>query len=100
MIAVAKQEKNPTAVAFGNRLRALREEKGLTQTALGQLAGGMATSAVARLEAGDRTPSWDTVLLLARALGVSTDAFISDDDQEGDAPRASATRPPKGPKKK
>jgi transcriptional regulator with XRE-family HTH domain len=32
---------------------------------------------LARLERGERTPSWATVLKLAKALEVSTDEFIS-----------------------
>lgn len=74
MTVVAKDEN--IAKAFGRRLRALREGKGLTQAALGEAAGGMQDTAIARLEAGKRTPSWDTVLALAEALGVTPDAFL------------------------
>jgi len=80
MILVAKDEE--VAKAFGRRLRALREEKGLTQAALGGAAGGMKDSAIARLEAGKRTPAWDTVLLLAEALGVTPDAFLEDPEEK------------------
>jgi putative transcriptional regulator len=59
---------------FGGRLRELRTQAGLSQP---QLAGkvGMNKDALARLERGERLPSWPTVLALAEALGVSCEAF-------------------------
>ena len=59
---------------FGGRLKELRDGKGLTQKQLGDLAG-MPVNTIARLERGERKPSWDTVLALANALGVSCEAF-------------------------
>jgi LacI family transcriptional regulator, galactose operon repressor len=55
-------------MALGDLVRALRLGKGLTQS---QLAGRMGTtqSAIARLEAGGRTPSLDTLQSLAETLG-------------------------------
>jgi transcriptional regulator with XRE-family HTH domain len=35
----------------------------------------MTTDGLSRLERGNRSPSWETVLALADALGVSTEAF-------------------------
>lgn len=70
-------EKDTTG--FGKRLRELRKGANLTQEKLGELAG-MRYQVVARLEYGQRTPSWETVLKLAKALGVSTDAFRIDDE--------------------
>ncbi len=75
MALVAKQRRSETA--FGRRLRALREEQGLTQSALGE-AVGMLQSAVARLEAGEREPGWPTVLKLAEALGVEPNDFVEE----------------------
>lgn len=83
MVRILEEKKDTTG--FGKRLRAIRAEKGLTQESLGQLAG-MRYQVVARLERGDRTPSWETVLKLAKALGVSTEEFVDPDaGQEGDA---------------
>jgi transcriptional regulator with XRE-family HTH domain len=60
--------------SFGGRLRELRGAAGLTQQALADLAG-MHRQGVNKLEAGDREPTWASVQALARALGVSTEAF-------------------------
>lgn len=79
MVVVAKQQKSKTV--FGRRLRELREAKGLTQAALGKAADNMQGSAIARLEAGDRSPSWETVLKLAEALGVEPNDFKGTDTE-------------------
>jgi transcriptional regulator with XRE-family HTH domain len=67
---------------FAGRLRQLREQAGLSQKALAEKAG-LVTSAIGHLEQGLRKPTWETVLALARVLGVSCSAFESD---EGPAP--------------
>jgi transcriptional regulator with XRE-family HTH domain len=59
---------------FGARLRELRNKADLTQMELAQKAM-IARSFVAKLEAGQHVPSWDTVLALAAALGVDCTAF-------------------------
>lgn len=58
-----------TPLTFGQRLRQLRESRGLTGNALAQLAG-MKQQTVWRLETGERTPSLESLRALARALGV------------------------------
>lgn len=79
MIAVAKSRRtDPTG--FGVILKQLRESAGLTQSELGERCG-MAYQAIARIERGENEPSWPTVLKLARALGVTPDAFVSDADE-------------------
>jgi transcriptional regulator with XRE-family HTH domain len=60
------------AATFGQRLRAAREAAGLSQARLAD-AAGMHPNAVARLERGERHPSWHTVQLLATALDISTE---------------------------
>lgn len=72
MVAVARAKKSDGA--FGRRLRELREAAGLTLAALGERAG-MSYQNVARLERGDRDPTWPTLIRLADALGVGLDAF-------------------------
>lgn len=66
---------------FGARLRALRTAKEMTQERLGELAG-MRYQEIARLERGDRTPSWQTVLRLAEALGVEPNDFTTSKSDE------------------
>lgn len=59
---------------FGARLRELREEKGITQAELAEKAG-LAAETVAQLERARYEPSWNSVIALADALGVSTEAL-------------------------
>jgi transcriptional regulator with XRE-family HTH domain len=59
---------------FAGRLKELREQAGLTQQQLADKAG-LSKFGISDLEQGRRIPGWDTVLALASALGVSTDAF-------------------------
>lgn len=61
---------------FAARLKALREAAGLSQAALAEKAG-MNRFGVAKLEQGQREPSWATVQALAAALGVDCTAFAA-----------------------
>ena len=61
-------------MTFGERLKELREAAALSQDGLARQAG-LSTSTVAKIERLDMDPSWTTVQALARALGVSTEAF-------------------------
>jgi transcriptional regulator with XRE-family HTH domain len=83
---------------FGERLRALREEAGLTQVQLGEAAGCHPIT-VAKMEAGAQEPAWPMVLALAKALGVACTAFQGEEGgQAGGAP-AEAPRRPGRPRK-
>ena len=64
----------PDPNRFPARLRALRTGAGLTQADLAGRAGLQANH-LARLERGERSPTWETVLALAAALGVDCTAF-------------------------
>ena len=55
--------------AFGDRVRALRAEAGLTQEALAQ-ASGLHWTYVGQVERGTRNLSLKNILRLARGLGV------------------------------
>jgi transcriptional regulator with XRE-family HTH domain len=59
---------------FAERLRSLRTDAGLTLAALADRAG-MHLHGVIKLERGERTPSWASVLALADALDVDITAF-------------------------
>jgi transcriptional regulator with XRE-family HTH domain len=59
---------------FGRRLRELRESTGMNRVELAKKAG-LSEGGVRDLEQGHRHPSWETVLKLAGALGVSCEAF-------------------------
>ena len=58
------------------RLRALREERGLSLDALAA-AAGMSPSMLSRLETGKRRLAVDHLAPLARALGTSVDALLA-----------------------
>ena len=58
------------AETFGQRLGRLREDAGLSQSALARRVG-ISQSAVSQIEAGDRSPSYGMLVQLADALGVS-----------------------------
>jgi transcriptional regulator with XRE-family HTH domain len=62
------------AEMFASSLRRLRQEAGLTIQALADKAG-MHLESVAQLERGRRRPTWESVLALADALGISVEAF-------------------------
>jgi transcriptional regulator with XRE-family HTH domain len=59
---------------FAARLRQLRADAKLTQEELAERSGAHRQT-IARLELGTRQPTWETVQLLAAALGVSCEAF-------------------------
>jgi transcriptional regulator with XRE-family HTH domain len=74
---------------FADRLKEVREKRGLTQVELGTKAGIPGTS-IAHMEAGSRKPSFDSLRRLATALEVTTDYLLGRVDeakivQEGDA---------------
>lgn len=68
-------EDDRTTAAFGRRLRALREAKGLSLEDVAARAG-MHFTAVGRLERGAREPKLGTILRLAKALGVEPDELV------------------------
>jgi transcriptional regulator with XRE-family HTH domain len=87
-------------VAFGPRLRQLREAAGLSQKALADVVG-FQVGAISRLERGIRGPSWDTVRALCRALDVPCSAFETEDDpsatEAAPRPRGRPRRAASGP---
>lgn len=69
-------------MAFAQRLAQLRKHKGLTQQQLAE-AVELHQSQIHRYESGSSEPSMDALRRLARALGVSTDALVFDEDERG-----------------
>lgn len=71
------------AIAFGERLRRLRLERGLTQERLAQAAERHPTF-ISNAERGYSVPTLDTLLLLANALGVQPGELVDSllDDSE------------------
>lgn len=59
---------------FGQRLRTLREQAGLSQAQLAD-AAGCNRFTIAKMERGLQEPAWPLVLALCKALGVECTAF-------------------------
>ncbi|MBV8859179.1 MAG: helix-turn-helix transcriptional regulator [Acidobacteria bacterium] len=64
---------------FGEKLRILRQHKGLTLQELATALGYKAHGHLSELEAGKKTPTVDFVLLVARFFEVSTDELLKDE---------------------
>jgi transcriptional regulator with XRE-family HTH domain len=60
---------------FGQRLKTVREEKGLSQAQLAERAGCHFFT-ISKLERGEQEPAWPLVIALAAALGVDCTAFV------------------------
>jgi len=63
--------------AFGLILRQARQDKGLTQQKLGELAG-LHRTYISLLERGQRTPTLDVLFRLVEALGVSASDLVKE----------------------
>jgi putative transcriptional regulator len=80
---------------FGQRLRALRNARGLRQIDLAHLTG-TSRQQLNNYE-GDRSmPAWPILLRLAQALEVPTDAFDTATYSAGEAARLTRRRPRRG----
>ena len=66
---------HPLSVELGDRVRALRKERGLTQMALSELTG-LARTYVGRMEQGKSEVSFVAVAQVARALGTSVAELV------------------------
>lgn len=84
-------EKDPKKVRLGQRVRELREGKGLTREQLAD-AAGVSVRAVIQWEIGVREPGWFNILALCEALGVDCRAFVK---PPSEVPPARRGRPPK-----
>ncbi len=69
------EEKDPELRAFGDRLRALRVEVGMTQEALAQ-ASGLHWTYIGQIERGTRNLTLKNILRLARGLGVGAARLV------------------------
>jgi transcriptional regulator with XRE-family HTH domain len=83
----------PDRATFGDRLRQLRKEQGLTQTQLGQRMG-ISQRLVAYYEAQGGSPSPELLVKFADALGVSTHVLLGVDrsSRAADRPNPESVR--------
>jgi transcriptional regulator with XRE-family HTH domain len=65
---------------FGERLRQLREEKGLTQEELGKIINQKKAN-ISKYETGRLEPSMGTLITLAKFFNVSTDYLLGVSDE-------------------
>jgi transcriptional regulator with XRE-family HTH domain len=76
--AMAKgRDKDPELVALGERLRALRGERGMTQEELAQ-ASELHWTYIGQIERGERNLTYKNLLRLARGLDVVPGRLIAD----------------------
>ena len=66
------------AESFKDRLVELRMAAGLSRKELAERAGLQSEAGLRDLEQGRRRPSWDMVVALCKALGVTCDAFLQE----------------------
>jgi transcriptional regulator with XRE-family HTH domain len=71
-----------TVNRFGDRLAALRKQRGLTQQAVAAAAGAHVTQ-IRRYEAGTSQPTLDVLRAIALALNTSADSLLFDPDERG-----------------
>jgi transcriptional regulator with XRE-family HTH domain len=92
-----KTRKGNRGMKFKDVLRDLRKQAGMTQEELAKKAG-VPLPSLRGHEQGQRIPSWASVVKLAKALSVSTDAF-SDCDEVQEEEKPAPTRKIKGKEK-
>jgi transcriptional regulator with XRE-family HTH domain len=81
-------------MTFAEKLRALREQAGLSEAKLADLAS-VSFGAVHNYGLGIRTPTFPAVVKLARALGVTCEAFADCEDiASPDSPKGRPRKPP------
>ncbi|MGH8873529.1 MAG: helix-turn-helix domain-containing protein [Acidimicrobiia bacterium] len=77
MARAGDKSQHPGRLAFGRRVRRLREQRGLSQEALAELAG-LHRTYVSSVERGQRNVSLDNILRLASALDVTAPSLLED----------------------
>lgn len=65
-----KAKKRGPATAAGRRIKEIRTERGMSRMELA-VASKMSVQAIIKYEHGDRDPSWESVLAITKALGVT-----------------------------
>jgi transcriptional regulator with XRE-family HTH domain len=83
-------------MTFAEKLKELRVEAGLTQAGLAEVAG-RGLGAIRDYEQGNREPLLSTGFQLAKALGVSVEAFADCDFADGVPKEKPRGRPKKEP---
>jgi transcriptional regulator with XRE-family HTH domain len=69
-------QKNPILASFGNLLRAIREEVGLSQENLA-LKAGLHRNYIGILERGEQNPSLLVMMKISKALGINLSDLLA-----------------------
>lgn len=72
----------PDLLALGRAVRAIRDEKKISQVQLAE-ATGLAQAWISQIERGRRNPSWSNVLRLAEGLGVRLSELVKRAETSG-----------------
>ncbi len=70
---------NPDLVRFGEKLRTLRNRRGLTLAQLAERLGYKAHGHLSEIESGKKLPTAGLVLKVSRLFDVSTDVLLKDE---------------------
>jgi transcriptional regulator with XRE-family HTH domain len=84
-------EVGETAIRFGERVRALRHQAGLSQAELAQRAS-LAPSSVSKIETGQMSPTYDVLLRLAKGLSLDLSDLLTPERRGGATPGISLAR--------
>jgi transcriptional regulator with XRE-family HTH domain len=76
---MSRSTHNHSIQRFGEKLRALRTQRGLTLKQLAAALGHAAHGHISELECGKKMPTVDFVLSVAQLFGVTTDELLRDD---------------------
>jgi len=69
------EKRDPDLVAFGSRVRTLRNNAGLTQESLAA-ASGLHWTFIGQIERGTRNLSYRNVLRIAKGLGITASELV------------------------
>lgn len=75
---------------FGEKLRLLRQRRGMTINELAQLTGYANHSRISQFETGKRKPTLDFIYKVAEVFGVSFDLLLNDELELSNEPPPSA----------
>lgn len=75
---MSSMEKSELLVLFGNRIKTLRSERGLSQVDLvAKMRGNIDTTNISRIEAGRTNPTIHSLYRLSEALEVSLSELVN-----------------------
>src|SRR5690348_5719537 len=81
--------------SLGERVKQLRLDRGLTLAQVGQ-AGSVSTSTLSKIENDRLSPTFETLIALARGLGVSVEQLFAESSEREPVGRRAVTRKGEG----